>query len=108
MGENMRTIVLSFLGLVFLVWACTPADRKAAGVEAQVAKEVCQGGFLLVGDPDLAPLCATITEVESVIAQLVAEHQATASPDAGPTTAEQWQPTAKQVHQRLAQLRGAK
>ncbi len=89
--------------LCLALLACTPSERATAATVAQGTEVACEEGLrYLAGAPELAPLCATIPEVEAAVAELVAEHQA--APDAGPA----YEPPVAEVHRRVHRHRHRK
>jgi hypothetical protein len=104
------TGLLAVWGGLGLTWAaCTAGERKTAADIANAAEPVCEEGLRLLAAPELAGLCVGVTELESIIAELVSEHSSklgsTVVGDGGMRTAAPWRPSMADVHRRLAAKR---
>lgn len=90
-------VLFGLVVLAGVVSGCTPAERAEAATAARASVPACEAGLTLLADaPELAPLCATVPEIEAAVAELIAEYQA--SHPGVPAAAE---PTKAAKHRRV-------
>lgn len=67
MTDRLKLAAFSLLFAGLIAWSAVACTSSQAATGAQVASVVCEAGTVLLDEPGLAAICATIPEIEAAI-----------------------------------------